>query len=423
MPNTGPPLGSSPQQDFSRTASGFVANPGEDRPNSTFALVELADQTELREFIGPIAFKLLSEAFIKRLEGWPREIDRSKSLGNNRYCVVFRNMDTAAQCDLAAAKLARLLAEPIVVVGDVVVPRVHIGFVLPASKAYDMTSAIHMAEVAIGQARKRGELFRIYSKQAAKDGPNEQRLIDELETAVERGEFELFYQPKMHAGFRTIVGAEALIRWHRPDKGLVPPAGFIEIAERNPVIRPMTWFVLKSAIGQCAQWPDPMSIAVNIPPTLLLDDEIVSVIDDALAIHGLDPKRLTLEVTEGVMMRDTETVFARLRQFRAAGMRVAIDDFGTGYSSLAYFRDLPADELKIDKCFVMNMASSPRDAAIVHAVVTLAHTLGFRVVAEGVETEAAAVMLHKSGCDVLQGYWISRPIPIEAFAMEFVPRH
>ncbi len=416
-------MGNDAATDFSRTASVLVAQPGEDRASSTFALVELADQTELREFIGPIAFKLLSEAFIKRLEGWPRDIDRSKALGNNRYCVVFRNIDNAAQCDLAAAKLMRLLDEPIVVVGDVIVPRVHIGFVLPVSRAYDMASAMHMAEVAIGQARKHGEPFRIYSKRTAQDGPSERRLIDELETAVERGEFELFYQPKMHAGFRTIVGAEALIRWHHPDKGMLLPAGFIEVAERHPVIRPITWFVLKSAIGQCAQWPDPMSVAVNIPPALLLDDEIVSVIDDALAIHGLDPKRLTLEVTEGVMMRDTETVFARLRQFRAAGMRVAIDDFGTGYSSLAYFRDLPADELKIDKCFVLNMGSSPRDAVIVHAVVTLAHTLGFRVVAEGVESEAAAVLLRKSGCDVLQGYWISKPIPIEAFVMEFVPRH
>ena len=416
-------MASSPATDFSRTAAVLTGNPGEDRANSTFALVELADQVELREFIGPIAFKLLSEAFIRRLEDWPRPTDRAKSLGNNRYCVVFRNIDTAAQCDLAAAKLARLLVEPIVVVGDVVVPRVHIGFVLPAAKAYDMASAMHMAEVAIGQAKKGGELFRIYSKQAVKDGPNEHRLIDELEAAVEHGEFELYYQPKMHAGFRTIVGAEALIRWHRPDRGIVLPAGFIEIAERNPVIRPITWFVLKSAIGQCARWPDPMSVAVNIPPTLLLDDEIFSVIEDALAIHGLDPKRLTIEVTEGVMMRDTETVFARLRQLRASGMRVAIDDFGTGYSSLAYFRDLPADELKIDKCFVTNMETSPRDAAIVHAVVALAHTLGFRVVAEGVESEAAALMLHKCGCDVLQGFWISRPIPIEAFALEFVPKH
>jgi EAL domain-containing protein (putative c-di-GMP-specific phosphodiesterase class I) len=313
-----------------------------------------------------------------------------------------------------------LFEEPILALGDTVMVKVHAGFVLPGAGAYDVRAALHMAEVAIGQARKRGAMFQIYCKEAVTDAGAELRLVHELEASVERGEFELFFQPKMHAGFRTIVGAEALLRWHRSAGYIAPPGEFIEVAERHPVIRPLSWFVLKSAIAQCTQWPAPAGVAVNIPPNLLLDDEISIVLDDTLSIFGLDPKRVTLEVTEGVMVRDTQAMFSRLRKLREIGVRVAIDDFGTGYSSLAYFRELPADELKIDKCFVINMATSPRDAAIVRAVIALAHNLGLRVVAEGVESEAVADMLRRDGCDVLQGFWIGRPMPVDVFRADFL---
>jgi EAL domain-containing protein (putative c-di-GMP-specific phosphodiesterase class I) len=391
-------------------------------PTSTFALVEMADQAELRAALGPAAYRMLSETFKDRMEKWQRSGDQSRHLDGNRYCVVFKGMQGEVECELAAAKLRRLLEEPITALGDSVVVKVHVGFVLPGAGAYDVKAALHMAEVAIGQARKRGALFQVYCKEAVTDAGAELRLVHALESSVERGEFELYFQPKIHAGFRTIVGAEALLRWHRPGGHLTAPGEFIEVAERHPVIRPLSWFVLKSAIAQCAQWPAPAGVAMNMPPNLLLDDEISTVLEDTLGIFGIDPKRVTLEVTEGVMVRDTQAMFSRLRKLRELGVRVAIDDFGTGYSSLAYFRELPADELKIDKCFVMNMASSPRDAAIVRAVIALAHNLGLRVVAEGVETEEAADMLKRDGCDVLQGYWIGRPMPVAAFRSQFLGR-
>jgi EAL domain-containing protein (putative c-di-GMP-specific phosphodiesterase class I) len=243
----------------------------------------------------------------------------------------------------------------------------------------------------------------------------ERELVNRLEQALDLGELQLFYQPKVHAGYHSLIGAEALLRWHTREGESVSPGSFIPAAENHPVIRPLTWWVIKSAIARLARWPEQLSVAVNVPPNLLLDNQILSVVEDALTIHGVTPGRLTLEVTERVMVGDQDTMLEQLRQLWQLGVKISLDDFGTGFSSFAYFRELPVDEIKIDQSFVRPMLESGKDHAIVKSLIELAHNFSLRVVAEGVETLEIAKRLGELGCDVLQGYVFDRPLPVEEF--------
>jgi EAL domain-containing protein (putative c-di-GMP-specific phosphodiesterase class I) len=248
---------------------------------------------------------------------------------------------------------------------------------------------------------------------------DEHALLTRLEEAVQVGEFRLFYQPKVHPIYKNVVGAEALIRWFRSDNKIIFPDQFIPVAEQNSIIRPMTWWVLKAAIARAANWKNDVGVAVNIPPNLLLDDELESVIADTLALYDFKPERLTVEVTEGVMVSDQRRMFKTLKRLRENGVRISIDNFGTGYSSMLYFRNLPADEVKLDRTFVMAMIDSKRDATLVKAMIELGHNFGLRVVAEGVENEAIVKALTDLRCDVLQGYHFDKPLPPDDFERRY----
>ncbi|MEP1593413.1 MAG: EAL domain-containing protein, partial [Halieaceae bacterium] len=298
---------------------------------------------------------------------------------------------------------------------------VNAGFANIPEDATDTDLAVSQASMALRQARKSSRLFEVYGPQCEQQHVDKRQMVRELELAVEMGELELYYQPKMHAGYRTLVGAEALMRWHTKDQTVRRPDEFIPVAERNQVIRPMTWWAIKSTVARLARWPDHLSISVNVTPTLLLDDEILAVVRDSLDIYGVRPGRLTLEVTESVMVENQEIMLKQLARLRdQVGVRVSIDDFGTGFSSLAYFRDLPADEIKIDKCFVIPMLESEKDYAIVKAVIDLAHNFSLKVVAEGVESDAIAGRLANMRCDVLQGYTFDAPLMIDEFEKRYL---
>jgi len=203
----------------------------------------------------------------------------------------------------------------------------------------------------------------------------------------------------------------------------VGPDQFIDVAESHDIIAPITWWVVKSAVARLARWPKELGIAVNVAPNLLLDNAILAVVRDSLDIHGVDPKRLTLEVTERVMVDDQHIMLQQLGRLRELGVKISLDDFGTGFSSLSYFRDLPVDEIKIDKGFVLHMLDSGKDHAIVKAVIDLAHNFSMRVVAEGVESLDIAKRLSELGCDVLQGYVFDKPLQVEAFESGYgIPR-
>jgi len=293
------------------------------------------------------------------------------------------------------------------------------GFAELDGRNEDMKLALQQAGMALKQAKQSARLFDVYSPQCGMNASDEQRLVKRLETALEVGELQLYYQPKVHAGYRSLIGAEALMRWHTKDRKVITPDQFIGVAERHQVIRPMTWWAIKSAVARLARWPEQLSIAVNVCPKLLLEAEILSVVQDALEIHGVAPARLNLEVTESIMVDNQEIMLAQLARLRDLGIKISIDDFGTGFSSLSYFRDLPVDEIKIDKSFVMRMLDSEKDRAIVKAVIDLAHNFSLKVVAEGVENLEIAERLADMRCDILQGYVFDRPLPVEEFERQY----
>jgi EAL domain-containing protein (putative c-di-GMP-specific phosphodiesterase class I) len=269
--------------------------------------------------------------------------------------------------------------------------------------------------MALRQARRSARLFDIYTPSCEQTANEERELVQALEGALERGEFHLYFQPKVHAGYRSLLGAEALMRWHTRNRQVMTPDHFIAAAERNEVIKPMSWWAIKAAVARLARWPEQLSMSVNITPPLLMDHDILSVISDSLAIHDVASSRLCLEVTESVMVDSPEIVMSQLNKLREIGVKISLDDFGTGFCSLAYLSDLPVDEIKIDKSFVMRMLDSDKDHAIVKAVIDLAHNFSLRVVAEGVENVQIADRLADLGCDVLQGYVFDRPLTAEDF--------
>ncbi len=245
-------------------------------------------------------------------------------------------------------------------------------------------------------------------------------MLHDLRSAVERGQLELFYQPKVDAQSRQITAAEALLRWRHPRRGLVGPAVFIPLAESHGLINALGDWVIGEACRQAAAWRDDglrMRVAVNVSGAQLRHDDFVARVEAALAKYQIPPGRFTCEITESVAMEDTRVTQQAFERLRRAGVHVSIDDFGTGHSSLASLRRLPAAELKIDRAFVCDLDTSADARSIVKAIVQMAHTLELRVVAEGVETEGQRELLTQMGCDELQGYLFAKPMTPQALAL------
>jgi len=387
--------------------------------NSVLGLVELADADDLIEIHGSASFNVMRDVFHDRLKDWVRSKDQWRLLKNNRVCVILKDIGGEGELELAAAKLGRIFKEPHYHLGRPMPLEVAAGFAKLSGQNKDMKQAMQQAGIALKHAKKSSQLFDVYSPQFGRTADNERKLVEQLEAALELGELQLYYQPKVHAGYRSLIGAEALVRWHTRDRKVIMPDQFIDVAERHEVIKPMTWWTIKSAVARLARWPEELAIAVNISPVLLMEDEILSVVQDALAIHGVAPARLNLEVTESIMVDNQNVMLTQLARLRDIGVKISIDDFGTGFSSLAYFRDLPVDEIKIDKSFVMHMLESEKDHAIVKAVIDLAHNFSLKVVAEGVESMEIAERLADLRCDILQGYVFDKPLPVEEFERQY----
>jgi diguanylate cyclase (GGDEF)-like protein len=288
-----------------------------------------------------------------------------------------------------------------------------IGIALFPEHGTDATSLLRHADVAMYVAKRSAEPFAVYSHDLDQHSLQRLALVGELREAIDRGEFTLHFQPKLDLADGSLVGAEALVRWQRPNGILVQPDLFIPVAEQNGLIRPLTRWVLDHALRQTAVWRRgglTIPIAVNLSMRDLHDQELPEVVAEMLARWNVSPDQLLLEITESSLMVDPARALQTAIELSTIGVRLAIDDFGTGYSSLAYLKRLPVDELKIDKSFVGNMASDEEDATIVRSMVRLAHDLGLTVVAEGVEDDASWDALRQLGCDVAQGYYISRPL-------------
>jgi diguanylate cyclase len=280
---------------------------------------------------------------------------------------------------------------------------------------------IARADAAMYAAKRAGGAgFSFYSPAMEEDARDRFDLLRDLRTALERKELELYYQPKIDAKTGKVTAAEALLRWQHPSRGMVPPATFMPIAERFGLIRDIGHWVIEDACRQARVWQDAglrMRVAINLSAVQMRQQDIVARIEGALARHKIDPSRLTCEITESVAMEDTKATQATFRELGAAGIHLSIDDFGTGYSSLAYLRKLPAEELKIDRSFVTDVEHSADARSVVDAVVKLAHALGLKVVAEGIENDRQRRILTEAGCDELQGFLFAKPMTARALLL------
>jgi diguanylate cyclase (GGDEF)-like protein len=297
-----------------------------------------------------------------------------------------------------------------------------IGIALYPDHGVDADTLIQRADVAMYLAKEAHAGCEVYAPSRDHYSPSRLALVAELRRSVENKELLVVYQPKASVRTGEIIGAEALVRWRHPRRGFVPPDEFISIAEHTGLIRPLTLHVMETAVRQCGLWRAAgleMKVAVNISVRSLLDMDLADEIGRTLFNSGVPAEALQLEITESTIMNDAATNDI-LERLAAMGIGIAIDDFGTGYSSLAYLGRLPADEIKIDKSFVVNMATNENDAVIVRSTIDLGHNLGLRVVAEGVENRTVWEQLEALGCDVAQGYYLGRPMPGEQLTRQLL---
>jgi EAL domain-containing protein (putative c-di-GMP-specific phosphodiesterase class I) len=248
----------------------------------------------------------------------------------------------------------------------------------------------------------------------------ERRQLDlDLRNALGSDEFELFYQPFVDTKTDEICGFEALLRWHHPERGMVPPDEFIPLAEENGLIIPLGEWVIREACATASAWPEHVKVAVNISTIQFASEDLVPTIINALSSSGLSPKRLELEITESIFLEDSETTLAILMKLRNLGVRIAMDDFGTGYSSLGYLRSFPFDKIKVDRSFLMDLTDRDDAKSIIRAVASLGSSLGMTTTAEGVETQEQLEIVKSLGYDIVQGFFYSPPRP----ALEMTERY
>ena len=356
----------------------------------------------------------------KRLKECARSGDVVSRVGGDEFLVLIANAGTQDEVAQRAQTIVDALSQPFDIEDRQVCIGCSIGIAFYPDNGQH-AKIVSRADAAMYAAKRAGGAGFCFFVPAMEDDARERfDLLRDLRLALENNEFELFYQPKIDAASGKVTAAEALLRWQHPTRGMVPPGVFIPIAERFGLIRSIGQWVIEDACRQARVWLDKglrMRVAINLSAVQMRQEDIVARIEGALARHHVDPSLLTCEITESVAMEDTKATQATFRELGAAGIHLSIDDFGTGYSSLAYLRKLPAEELKIDRSFVMDVEFSADARAVVDAVVKLAHALSLRVVAEGVENERQQRILVQLGCDELQGFLFAKPMTARALLL------
>ena len=400
-----------------------IAHAREDGGRFAVVLADLDDFKAVNDSLGHDLGDVLLRTVAQRLRvAVPADAVVAR-LGGDEFAVLLPGMDAAGGLDVAGRVLSDL-DEPVDVASFSLDVRASVGVAAHPQHGSDAHALLKHAHIALHRAketRSRREAF----KDTDATSFDRLALAAELRRGIERGELVLHYQPKLSVGAGRPDGVEALVRWQHPHLGLVSPEGFIPLAEQSNLIKPLTRWVLEEALRQCAEWRAnglDLHVAVNLSPRTVLDPRLPREISGLLAACELPPEALQLEVTETKLVADFGRARAVLHELRSLGVRIAIDDFGTGYSSLAQLQQLPADELKIDKSFVMDMDTNANNAAIVRSTIGLARNLGLEVTAEGVETRETRALLEELGCDFVQGYLLGRPAPADACERE-IRRH
>ena len=355
-----------------------------------------------------------------RLSAVVRSSDTVSRLGGDEFVVLLAELDSAARAGVVASKILKALATPYDVDGHELSITPSIGITVFPEDGDNRDLLLKNADAAMYHAKENGRnSYQFYTDDLNDRAQTRLALENELRRALSRHEFSLHFQPQFHLATGRLVGAEALLRWHHPERGMIPPDQFIPIAEETGLILPLGAWILRQACAIAQQWRaeglGDLCIAVNISALQVRREHLEPTVIEALGHSGLPAHLLELEVTESALMTQLADVSATLDAIHALGVKLAIDDFGTGYSSLAYLKRFKLDKLKIDRSFIRDLPDDEEDAHLTQAIIGIAHHLGMSVVAEGVETEAQEAFLSHLKCDLAQGYLYARPLPPEAF--------
>ena len=363
----------------------------------------------------PVGDALL-KAVVERLKRCVRDSDTISRQGGDEFVIVLSDVRDSEAVARVAEKIHQRMAEPFVIENHALTTSFSIGIALYPDDGDDFDSLTKKADTAMYHAKQAGRnTHRFFAEQMNVQAVEHLQLETRLRLALQHGEFVLHYQPQLDLNEGKIVGVEALIRWVSPDGNLVPPGKVIPIAEESGLIVPIGAWVLSEACRQAKAWQDeglpPFVVAVNLSALQFRREDLVSTVINALVLADLDAEWLELELTESILIQDAEVTLDTVRRLKALGIKLSVDDFGTGYSSLAYLKRFAVDKLKIDQSFIRDLVTDPDDAAIVRAIVQMAHSLKLKTIAEGVETAELADHLRVFHCDEIQGYWFARPMP------------
>jgi diguanylate cyclase (GGDEF)-like protein len=378
-------------------------------------LLDIARLKTVNETLSRAAGNKLLKEVGRRLSTLERHQCFVARIGGDDFAVLWPALQTAKSYLSSIGKIQGVLADAFHLDAYSIDIEANIGVDLFADNTNSTPEdVLRRAEVTLDAAKRLRTGFAFYDPDMERFGIEHLSLLGEINHAMDSGELVLYYQPKLNMLDGSPSGAEALVRWQHPEKGLITPDLFIPMIEDTNLIHSFTAWVLNEAMRQVAQWHTQgleLPVSINISARSLMNPDIVERIRDGIERWGISPARLILEITETGLMWDPVMAKRHLGQIHDLGVELSIDDFGTGYSSLAYLKDLPVDELKIDRAFIHHMLDNPKDANIVQATIQLAHSLGLFVVAEGIENETMWEKLANFGCDKAQGYYMARPMP------------
>jgi diguanylate cyclase (GGDEF)-like protein len=392
------------------------------RGQQTVALffVDLDGFKQINDTMGHDAGDALIRAVAERLAACVRKSDSVARIGGDEFTLILEDISTTGDIVNVARKVIEVISKPVPFGSQQLFVGASIGIAVYPEGGEDIDTLLKHADMAMYQAKGlRGSAYRFYTEKMNVEATNQMYLEADLRRALRRGEFELYYQPRIALGDERIAGVEGLLRWNHPVRGLVKPSEFIPLAEEVGLIVPIGYWAIHQAcqdiLAMDAQGMEPIHLAVNLSFRQFLDEKFVQTVSNIIADAGIDPWRLEFELTETAIMSNVEDTERCMQVIRALGPTFSLDDFGTGYSSFAHIQRLPIGALKIDRSFVSQVNLRPDDATIVRAIINLAHGLGLKVIAEGAETREQVQFLREHGCDQVQGYYYSTPVRFEEF--------
>jgi diguanylate cyclase (GGDEF)-like protein len=373
----------------------------------------------VNDVLGHAIGDTLLQAVAERLQQVVRDVDCVARLGGDEFAIIQPGGNNRESATALAKRILETITEPYDLDGRKVVIGTSIGIALAPQDAKDADTLVRCADLALYKVKSEGRnRYRFFEAAMEAEARDRRELEEDMRRAIGRGEFELHYQTVIDVAKQQCRGAEALVRWRHPERGLIPPDQFIRLAEESGLIVPLGEWILRQACRDAAMWPSQMVVAVNLSPLQFKRNELVQTLRSALDESGLAAERLELEITETILVERNEENLAVLHEIKTLGVSVVLDDFGTGYSSMQYLQMFPFDRIKIDRSFIQSMTTHSDSAAIVCAIAGLGRSLGIETTAEGVETAEQLTFLRTAGCQMAQGFLFSRPVPVSQLSFE-----